>query len=520
MNSSSKVSHLQPLCSDKVELHPSVSAQVSCGLHIPNSQAAGLFVSSVHDKKFVPNPTQRSSLSSSLKNIIANSESSCTRSGRPFHPQILSNENFDSLNYNADDVTPVDSFPRFVDFHGCVEHECSVSLKPTLKSFTSVPQNPSHYTHKHHPLQDIHGGRRKADVGVAVKSTDVSRAVCESPRIRIDDGYHCDSAVAASGEPKTVGTTSEYEVIDSGAVSSDRAVTPPVGTPIASSSPVSGHVTLTQFNDSHNDSKNVSNCSNSSNKSQEIKMLRDQVNKLTEYIYKLETGANIKSDCQANYAANVLPKHAFYSSHPTAHSQSRSVLRNDVPNELLSHSSCSNMFDRRQSISPNISRQIVHEEESQLTQLNYPTVTTLNDSFESCLVGSKKCHVNNSYAHNMVTSSQQMFSQNESHHAHPLLNSGPGTRYFAGNIADCTSESVHCAGIDYENENCADRHILASQSQPFGSNMFSLCSDGYPRELSRKFSGNPLEYESWRIRVVQEIGGARPLLLCNDILSI
>ena len=69
-------------------------------------------------------------------------------------------------------------------------------------------------------------------------STDVSRAVCESPRIRIDDGYTYDSAVGASGEPKAVGTTSEYEVIDSGAVSSDRAVTPPVGTPIASSSPV------------------------------------------------------------------------------------------------------------------------------------------------------------------------------------------------------------------------------------------------------------------------------------------
>ena len=98
---------------------------------------------------------------------------------------------------------------------------------------------------------------------------------------------------------------------------------------------------------------------------------------------------------------------------------------------------------------------------------NYPTVTTLNDSFESFLVGSKNCHVNNSYAHNMVTSSQQMFSQKVSHHAHPLLNSGPNTRYFAENIADCTSESVYCAGIDYEKENRADYHILASQSQPF-----------------------------------------------------
>ena len=51
MNSSSNVSHLQPRSSDKVELHPSVSAWVSCGLHIPNSQTAALFASSVHDKK-------------------------------------------------------------------------------------------------------------------------------------------------------------------------------------------------------------------------------------------------------------------------------------------------------------------------------------------------------------------------------------------------------------------------------------------------------------------------------------
>ena len=92
-------------------------------------------------------------------------------------------------------------------------------------------------------------------------------------------------------------------------------------------------------------------------------MLRDEINKLTEYIYKLEIRANIKSDCQAN----VLPKHAFYSSHPTVYSQSHNVLRNDVPYELLSHSSCSKTFDRRQGISPNISKQIVHEEESRLT---------------------------------------------------------------------------------------------------------------------------------------------------------
>ena len=141
-----------------------------------------------------------------------------------------------------------------------------------------VPQNPSHI-HTTHINTILSMTFTMADGMLmwGLLSTDVSRAVCESPRIRIDDGYTYDSAVGASGEPKAVGTTSEYEVIDSGAVSSDRAVTLPVGTPIASSSLVSGRVTLTQFNDCHNDSKNVSDCRNSSNKSQEIKVLRDEI---------------------------------------------------------------------------------------------------------------------------------------------------------------------------------------------------------------------------------------------------
>ena len=147
MNSSSNASHLQPLSSDKVELHPSVSARVSCGLHIPTSQAAGLFVSSVHDKK---------NLCPSLLNCLCHQVLrtlllilNLVAQGQPFHPQIPSNENFDSLNYNADDVTPVDSLPR------CY-----------FRSSKSITH--SHYTHKHHPLHDIHDGRRNADVGVAV----------------------------------------------------------------------------------------------------------------------------------------------------------------------------------------------------------------------------------------------------------------------------------------------------------------------------------------------------------------
>ena len=166
----------------------------------------------------------------------------------------------------------------------------------------------------------------------------------------------------------------------------------------------------------------------------------------------------------------------------------------------------------------------------------------LNDSFESCLAsaGDTVNKVTNSHFYDHKGSFKHPIMSVFKHEPYlqsnnsPFLSSNINVHPFqhsSGNSYEHRSQpfssynfhdahSHHNDSVPFESE-AGQRHILATHYIPPNVNRYYPGFDGFPKELSRKFNGNPLDFESWRIRVCQEIvdHGLKPNIACEYLLS-
>lgn len=171
---------------------------------------------------------------------------------------------------------------------------------------------------------------------------------------------------------------------------------------------------------------------------------------------------------------------------------------------------------------------------------NYTLTHSLDNSFDSCLqamkginpvsVRSQPCDQdverNSHFSSNMHPISSFSGGPTDSHayfspHVDSMYPPRPADKF--STFMPLQNE-LSFSGYDSMRPEAAattERHILATNYVPFNSGKTAYGSDGFPRALSRKFTGDPLEYESWRIRISQEIveNGWKPNIACEYILS-
>ena len=129
----------------------------------------------------------------------------------------------------------------------------------------------------------------------------------------------------------------------------------------------------------------------------------------------------------------------------------------------------------------------------------------MNNSFEYCL--------------NAKSSIDDQFRlENRKSYTHPLHFDQGGPSYHSTNFPP--SAYTHYEPEENLEFNRRDRHVMTTNYVPLNNNTLPGLSS-FPRELSRKFGGSPLEFQSWKLRVSQEIidNKWKPNIAAEYILS-